>query len=44
VIKKSEKFGQVGKFKSIISSKNVGLLVNERLVNIPPLAIPSMHT
>ena len=44
VIKKAEKFGEVGKFRSIIQSKNVGLLVNERLVNIPPLAIPAMHT
>jgi hypothetical protein len=30
--------------KNLIGVKNVGLLINERLVNIPPLAVPGMHT
>lgn len=46
VMKKANKYADdiSKKLESIISSKNVGLLVNERLVNIPPLAVPNMHT
>jgi hypothetical protein len=31
------------KWASIISKKNVGLLVNERLINMPPTIVPDLH-
>jgi protein BCP1 len=43
VVKNTESHADGSKLKSLISSKNVGLLVNERLVNIPALAVPNMH-
>uniref|UniRef100_A0A7S3FTD8 Uncharacterized protein n=1 Tax=Strombidium rassoulzadegani TaxID=1082188 RepID=A0A7S3FTD8_9SPIT len=34
---------KVKQFKAIMASKKVGLLVNERLVNIPPNVVPPLH-
>jgi len=30
-------------FKRILETKNVGLLVNERLINMPPTIVPALH-
>ena len=46
--KKAEKYCQPESkfkvFKTILESKNVGLLVNERLINMPPDLVPSLHS
>ena len=31
-------------FKETLQKSNVGLLVNERLVNMPPTVVPNLHT
>ena len=44
---KAEKFcnkGSIQEFKRIIESKNVGLLLAERMINLPAQIVPSMHT
>jgi hypothetical protein len=35
---------QSDKLKSIIATKRVGLLINERLINMPPQIVPQLHT
>ena len=46
-VKKAEKYckseTESNVLKTILSSKNVGLLVNERLVNMPADLVPSLH-
>jgi hypothetical protein len=45
IIKKAEVYLEDShKLKTIIESKRVGLLVNERLVNMPPQTVPPLHT
>jgi hypothetical protein len=45
IIKKAEVYLEDShKLKTIIKSKMVGLLVNERLVNMPPQTVPPLHT
>ena len=45
IIKKAEVYLEDShKLKTIIKSKRVGLLVNERLVNMPPQTVPPLHT
>lgn len=34
---------QLNLFKQILNNKNVGLLVNERLINIPDVVVPDLH-
>ena len=46
--KKAEKYcepeSKFKLFKTILESKNVGLLVNERLINMPPDLVPNLHS
>jgi len=35
---------KLNQFKTILNTKNVGLLVNERLINIPDSVIPDLHS
>ena len=44
---KAEKHCSAGKFqefKQLLASKNVGLLLAERMINVPVEVVPSMHT
>ena len=45
VMEKAEKFSasesKLKRFKQILSTQNVGLLVNERLINMPPSVAPT---
>ena len=34
---------ETDKFNKIITSSNVGVLINERMMNIPPWIIPQVH-
>ena len=45
ILQKSEKFcSENDKLKQILKSKNVGLLVNERMINLTPEIAPDLHT
>ncbi len=47
IISKADKYlknpQQLEDLKQILKNKNVGLLVNERLVNMPPEVVPQLH-
>ena len=36
--------GAFAEFKRIMETKNVGLLMAERMINLPATVVPSMHT
>ena len=36
--------GQLQEFKRVLETKNVGLLMAERMINLPAQIVPSMHT
>ncbi len=44
-LKKADAYcSQAAAFKSIISTKNVGLLITERFINLPSEVIPNLHS
>lgn len=44
-LKKADAYcSQAAQFKTILTSKNVGVLITERFINLPSEVIPNLHS